>query len=145
MNQPLATPPASLFDGAHANVGRFSGPIPIVNLGGPGLERFRLKEWHYTAVTTERHFVAFAIVQLGYVANFFAYVVDRRRPSRSHVVEHLIPLGRGLTFARSSTSGQTRYKHGDDRVGIEYRDDGFSVSLDVTIDGHVARLQLPNC
>jgi hypothetical protein len=131
----LPPPPSSLFDGVRPNLGRFAGPIPIVNLGGSGLARLRLKEWHYTAVTTERHFVAFAIVQLGYVANFFAYVVDRRRPDRAHSIETLIPLGRGLSFARSSVDGQTSYRHGDSRVVVDYRADGHTVGIDALVDG----------
>jgi len=131
----MTSPPTSLFDGGRPNLGRFSGPVPIVNLTRKGLAHFRLKEWHYTAITTERHFVAFALVQLGYVANVFAYVVDRMRPHRAHVVETLVPLGRGLSFASSSTSGTTRYAHGRDRLDVVYRDDGFSVRVDLGIDG----------
>lgn len=127
--------PATLFEAGHPNVGRFEGPIGIVNLGGRGLERFRLKEWHYTAVTTERHFVAVAMVQLGYVANLFAYVVDRRRPQRAAMAERIVPLGRGLRFAASSTSGETRFAHGDDRVRVAYRPDGFTITLSLDLDG----------
>lgn len=136
MTEPTLLPaPASLFSGTRPNVGRYSGPIPIVNLGGSGLTRFRLKEWHYTAITTDRFFVAFAVVQLGYAANLFAYVVDRQRPSRAHTIERVIPLGRGLKFARSSTSGVTRYRHRDESITIEHRDEGFTITIDLPIDG----------
>lgn len=131
----LETPPTSLFDGGRPNLGRFSGPVPIVNLTRNGFDRFRLKEWHYTSITTERHFVAFAMVQLGYAANVFAYVVDRRRPLRAHVVETVVPFGRGMSFASSSTSGTTRYERSRDRIEVTHRENGFSVRIDLGIDG----------
>lgn len=123
--------PAAIYDGGHPNIGRFDGPIGLVNLGGKGLERFRLKEWHYTSVTTERHFAAVALVQLGYAANLFAYVVDRRRPQRPAMTEMVIPLGRGLSFANSSTAGETRFERGRDRVRASHRPDGFTLTVDL--------------
>lgn len=136
MTSPTLLPaPHAIFDAGHPNLGRFDGPIDLVNLGGGGLRRLRLKEWHYTAVTTDTHFVAVALVQLGYVANFFAYVVDRQRPERPALTEVLLPLGRGLQFASSSTQGETRFDHGRDRLRAIQRPDGFSITLDIGVDG----------
>lgn len=131
----LPAAPSAVFEGGHPNLGPFAGAIPNVDFAGGTLRRLRLKEWHYTAITTERHFVAVALVQLGYVANFFAYVVDRKRPERPAMTERLIPFGRGLRFAASSLSGETRFEHGRDRLRAVQRPDGFAISIDVDLDG----------
>ena len=79
---PLGDPPPRLHERGRFAFGRYRAPIddPAIPLGPFG--RLRQKEWHYTAVTTETHYVAVAVVQLGYAANAFAYAVDRRDPSR---------------------------------------------------------------
>lgn len=134
-SSPLAAPPASIFEGGRPNLGRFAGPLPVVELERTGLSHLRLKEWHYTSITTEQHFVAFAMVQLGYVANVFAYVVDRRRPARARMMETLVPFGRGLDFAPSSVAGTTHYRRGRDRIAVTHRESGFSVRIDLAVDG----------
>ena len=56
----------------------------------------------------DEHFLG--VVQLGYVANLFAYAVDRVQNGK--VMEHgvLSPLGRALTFAPSSASGKSTWE-----------------------------------
>jgi hypothetical protein len=112
----LLDPPPAVIEQGKPRVGRFRAPVPVVNINGGGLARMRLKEWHYTAITTQDYFVAFAVVQLGYVANVFAYVVPRARPSRVKQLELVVPLGRGLEFAPSSTHGTTRFARGVNEI-----------------------------
>ena len=116
MTEPTLLPaPASLFSGTRPNVGRYSGPIPIVNLGGSGLTRFRLKEWHYTAITTDRFFVAFAVVQLGYAANL------RRRPAAALARPH----DRACDSPRSGTQIRAKlyvWRHALSTPGREHHD-----------------------
>lgn len=80
---------------------------------------WRLKEWHYLSVATPKHFLALAVVQVGYVANLFAYVVDRADPSRPWQCEHLSPLGRALQFGPSSLAGETRWQSDGAQVRIQ--------------------------
>ncbi len=63
-------------------VGSYRGGLPRVDLGalaGGVLRRIaRAKRWMYVAAASDEVFVAMAIVRLGYAANAFAYVLDRR-------------------------------------------------------------------
>lgn len=97
--------------------GRWRTPIAHPDLGRRGLQWLRLKEWHYTSVNAERVFLAFGLVQLGYVANVFLYLVDKQRPTVAHQYVALSPLGRGLDFAPSSIQGETSWR----RKGAEIR------------------------
>lgn len=135
----LPPPPAAVDEGGRIRFGRYAGPIPYVNFGAGRTDFFRKKEWHYTAITTQRHFVAFAVVQLGYVANVFSYVVDRARPETPRTMEALLPLGRGLSFGESSLEGRTLLDRPGQHIDVRYRPDGFHVELDLDVDG--ARLR----
>lgn len=107
MSEFSTAPPAAWQGGAY-QFGRFSGPIADPNIRVPGrFGKLRLKEWHYLSATSERWFVAFALVQLGYVANAFAYVIDREDPANKREFEALSPGGKALSFAKSSTDGVT--------------------------------------
>ncbi len=114
--------------------GRFEGAIASPAIDAAGALRFRLKEWHYLSVVTDRWFVAFGLVQLGYVAQLFAYVVDRSAPTRRNEVERISPLGRALRMAESSTRGTTTFEGGGHRVEIASAN-GFVVELDVAMPG----------
>ncbi len=80
------------------------------------MSRFRLKEWCYQSIATPEVFIAFAIVQLGYVAQAFVYVIDRKTLVR-HQAEVMSPLGRGLQMAPSSIGGTSRFRSA--RLDIE--------------------------
>jgi hypothetical protein len=130
----LPTPPDSFHRWTGFSFGRYRGAFaePVIEV--EGLRRYRLKEWHYLSVVTERHFVALGLVQLGYLAQLFAYVVDRRIPSHPWEAEILSPLGRGLHMAPSSIRGVTTFRRGADRVNVAYQD-GFHVDLALSVDG----------
>ncbi len=135
----LEQPPHRAVQDGQVLYGRYRHPIPRPNIGATGrLGRLRLKEWHYTSVTTDRLFVAFGLVQLGYLANAFCYVVDRRDPTRSFEFESISPLGRGLRFAPSSVLGKTHWHHAGADILVSW-DRGWKVSLDVPLDA--GRLQ----
>lgn len=131
----LETPPYRAVDGRRVHYGRYSQPIPRPNIDVPGhLGKLRLKEWHYTSVLTERFFFAFGLVQLGYVANAFCYLVDRQAPKKLHQYEALAPLGRGLRFAPSSILGLTRWKRGRARIAVGW-DKGWGINMSVPLSG----------
>jgi hypothetical protein len=125
--------PSRICDGAETHTGRFSGAIAEPNITAPG-GRWRLKEWNYLSLTTETHFVAFAVVQLGYAANMFCYVVDRRSRAMWQT-EALAPLGRGLHIAPSSLSGTTIWQRAGQRIEIAAIARGWRATLDLQLDG----------
>jgi hypothetical protein len=62
--------------------GSYRGGLPSVDLrgmGGGALHRVkRAKRWMYFAAASDEVYVALAIVRLGYAANAFTYVLDRK-------------------------------------------------------------------
>jgi hypothetical protein len=125
MVSPTKSPGRIVDPDGTVHVGWFDGPFAETNLAeapvrhllsplrGTSLafverayRRWRLKRWHYTSVVTDRVFFACAVVDLGYVGNAFAYVVDRQTGEK-HEHNALAPLGRGLSMAESSTDGRT--------------------------------------
>ncbi len=125
--------PSRICEGTETHIGRFLGAIANPNVTAPG-GRWRLKEWSYLSLATETHFVAFAVVQLGYVANLFCYVVDRR----SHAfwqTEALAPLGRGLLFAESSLHGTTIWQRGENHLEITAIPSGWRATLALNLAG----------
>lgn len=96
----LPLPPGQIRVGDAWQFGRYVKPFAHPDFGNPLLTRFRLKEWHYSSFATDDWFFAVGLVQLGYVANAFAYLVDRRRPTLpARQFEALSPLGSALRFA----------------------------------------------
>lgn len=129
------TPPAHARNADGWAFGRYRAPIPDPDLGVTGLRRWRQKEWHYSALTTDRWFVGFGLVQLGYVANAFVYAVDRQQPARPLEHEALSPLGTALRFAPSSVAGSTRWRRGADELSIRWDGRGWHVRMDIPLEG----------
>ncbi len=130
----LPPPPAAAYERGQWRYGRYAGAIANPNIRRGILPRLRCKEWHYTSVSSPRLFLAFGLVQLGYAANAFVYVVDRKRPSQALEYEALSPLGQGLRFAPSSILGTTRWRKGGNEVRVSYRR-GWDISLDLNLQG----------
>lgn len=130
----LTDPPEQAQTGDRFAFGRYRHPIPEPFFGTSLRQRFRLKEWHYCSVMTDRWFVAFGLVQLGYVANAFLYLVDRERPEPAHEFEAMAPLGLGTRFAPSSIDGSTRFRHRGGRIEIVY-DEGWQTRIDLKVEG----------
>ncbi len=87
---PLEPPPASILDAdGSPQHGTFAGPLGRVSfdhLRTPPLYRhpWRIahhKKWLYTLVVSRSFLIAVAVVDLGYIANAFITVVDRRTRS----------------------------------------------------------------
>ncbi len=132
-------PPVAARVGRSYAYGRYRHPIADPNVRWEGLGgKFRVKEWHYSALTSERWFVAFALVQLGYVANAFCYVVDREQPKEKREYSALSPLGKALRFAPSSISGESTWQLGSDRIRVQY-DARWQVELDLSLQGKPLR------
>lgn len=132
----LPDPPrAARIDGVW-QWGRYRHPIPSPDLGVSWVRRFRLKEWHYVSVVTDRLYVALGLVQLGYAANAFLYLVDRKQQAAvAREYESLSVLGRHLRFAESSVKGETVWRHRDADVRIAAR--ASSARSSVQVSGEV--------
>lgn len=127
--------PAQAFAGGQYAWGRYRQPVVVPNVRAAGaMGKYRLKEWHYHSLVTDQWFLGLAVVQLGYLANAFCYLVDRKDPGRKYEYEALLPLGKGLTFAESSVSGTTRLENRKDRVVFSCGKT-WGVSLDLPLAG----------
>lgn len=79
MSSPLEDAPTTALGPSGIRFGRYKGPIdsPDFELGLRW--RGRLKEWHYSSVSTPRVFFAFGVVRLGFATNVFVYWLDHER------------------------------------------------------------------
>jgi hypothetical protein len=127
LTQPLPTPERIVERDGQVHTGWFERPFVVANLGdadpfaggsgggigrllggvtGRSLRALRLKQWHYTSVVTDRVLFACAVVDIGYVGNAFAYVVDRAT-GRTFEYATLTPAAAGITIASNSIDGTT--------------------------------------
>jgi len=130
----LPEAPRSVIAADRWQLGVYRTPFEAVDMNATGWKRYRLKEWHYLSFTTDEWFVALGLVQLGYVANLFAYAVDRVQLTTA--VEHgaLSPLGLALSFAPSSVRGRTSWRSRGATVSIT-ANAGWDVELDIPLGG----------
>jgi len=80
----------------------------------PLLNRLRLKEWDYYALTTPEYFFSVAVSHIGYLGLAFAYYIDF---AAKKMMENTIatPFGQGCTLPRTSEAGDIHYhQHGVD-------------------------------
>ncbi|MDP8254883.1 MAG: DUF2804 domain-containing protein [Candidatus Alcyoniella australis] len=75
---------------------------------GP-LNRLRLKEWDYYAVTTPQCFFSVTVANIGYIGLVFAYMIDFESLRIDHA-QAVTPLGLGCTMPRSSENGDIRFR-----------------------------------
>lgn len=134
----LSDPPRTARIRGAWQYGRYRAPIEHPAIGDEKpWQRLRLKEWHYASVTTDRWFVALAVVNLGYAAEGFCYVVDRRDGTHAEWAAIAPPLV-VTSFAPSSVRGTTRMARGRDRIELTARD-GWDVEVDVDLRGERLR------
>ena len=142
MNDHLPDPPDRASGRSGFRWGRYRKPIPLPDVQPRGrLGRFRLKEWCFLSVTTDDWFVAFAIVQLGYVGNAFCYVVDRRDSTRAWEYEAITPLGAGVRIAPSSVAGRSRFEWRGARADVRWTG-AWEVQLDLPLERASERRRL---
>ena len=130
----LDTAPSCAKSGDTYHFGRYKEAISTPNIDAPGLlASWKLKRWHYQSVLTPQYFFAFALVDLGYAAKVFAYLVDRAHLTEKKEYSCLSPLARGLEFADSSVCGQSVWEEGPNRLSVSYRN-GWHVDVDLLLD-----------
>ena len=74
------------------------------------LQRFRIKRWDYYAVFTPNRFFSATIADLGYAGNIFVYTIDFSS-LELHEEGLVIPLGKGISLPRNSTSGDAHFEN----------------------------------
>ena len=137
----LGTPPDVVVDPVTRapRVGSFRGPLPRVDLGPLGKSPlFRVthhKRWVYVAISTDEVFAAVAIAHLGYLANAFAFVLDR---ARGEVVVDRSAIG--PAFAGSVEHGDggaldASFRLPGTRARLLRFDGGLRSQLDVEMKG----------
>lgn len=83
-------------------------------------QRFRIKRWDYYAVFTPQRFFSATIADLGYAGNIFVYTLDFAT-HELHEEGLVIPLGRGITLPRNSTTGESHFE--DKRAKLHFSAD----------------------
>lgn len=129
---PLPEAPRSLSIDGQWQFGIYRSPFANAGIETTGYRRYRLKEWHYLSFTTDAWYVAVGLVQMGYVASIFAYVVDRKGAGRRFEFRALSPLGRSARIAPSSLRGTTSWKSRKASLSVSARD-GWDVDLDLPL------------
>ncbi|HET9237426.1 MAG TPA: DUF2804 domain-containing protein [Oligoflexus sp.] len=94
------------------------------------LRALRLKEWHFLSLDHTDIFLAFAVAQLGYVSNLFAYAVDKRT-GKIYEWGARLPLGRGLSFGSSSIEGRTVWRSRGCALDIVNEKTAWDVKLEL--------------
>jgi hypothetical protein len=124
----LSSPPADVVDpGTGApRFGSYRGPLPRVELGAlaggrlPRLRRLvREKRWMYAAISADPLLLGIAVVDLGYLANAFAFVFDRR--AGRMVADHTA-LGPGPVASVNELAGaghHARFAFAGNEVAIQ--------------------------
>lgn len=129
----LRPAPLQIHQEGVPQLGQFVGAIaqPDVEVTGG---KWRLKRWVYLSLLTETEFLALAIVQLGYAANLFAYVVDLQT-GQMRQTESLAPLGLGLQMAPGPLAGQSVWQRGQNRVAVTGNSSGWTLDVDLSLEG----------
>ena len=116
---PLLSP-----DGSLASVGWARQPILDCNLENAQfydlhfMQPFRIKRWDYYALFTPRYFFSATIADLGYAGNIFVYMMDLESGDL-HEESLVIPLGKGISLPRNSTSGISHFE--SKNVSLDFR------------------------
>jgi hypothetical protein len=97
------------------------------------------KRWIFLGVSNKDVIFGLAVVHLGYLANLFAYVFDRKQKKLMAERDIIVPSGFGVDFSGSSLQGSAAFKSGGVTAGIVINPNmlkldadlgaGFSVNL----------------
>lgn len=122
-------------DGKLAQIGWSRQPILECNLEDAhfytlhSLQRYRIKRWDYYAVFTPQRFFSATIADLGYAGNIFVYTLDFAT-YELHEEGLVIPLSRGISLPRDSTSGDAHFANSHARLDFLLTTEGRHISVD---------------
>jgi hypothetical protein len=134
--QTLLTQPGKLLNpqGSLSQVGWSPQPLLDCNLEDAHFytfkpfQRFRIKRWDYYALFTPRTFFSATIADLGYAGNIFVYVMDFAS-GELHEEGLVVPLSKGLTLPRNSTSGESSFENKQARLNFKVVPAGRELSV----------------
>ena len=121
-----AAPAKLIGDEGRPVFGIFGEAIPMLNLRRfdyrsvapgpfrllPKLARVAVKQWQYMGLVSERMIIGAAVVDIGYVANSFAYAYDRETGTMREF-EFTDPVKKHTRISESSIKGISEYRaHG---------------------------------
>jgi hypothetical protein len=138
MSRSLSPPPASLLDpSSHAPAfGSFRGPLPQpVDLSALGVNRLarlaKEKRWTYFALVADPLLIGIGIVDLGYVANAFAFAYERGSGGLAVDRTALGPPLSGRVNDRSGEGHRAEFSWGGARARIERQQGSAIYAIDV--------------
>jgi hypothetical protein len=76
------------------------------------------KQWIFLGASCREAVFGLAIVNLGYLANLFAYVFDRQSGRITEQRDIIVPFGLGTSFAGSGAAGSVSFSSGGATAGI---------------------------
>jgi hypothetical protein len=92
-------------------------PDDVRVLPGRRLNRYRLKEWDYYAVTTKTHFFAISVADVGYIGLVFAHLLDfQTKEFKEKMI--VTPFGSGCRLPQSSEPGDVHFEKGGVKVNF---------------------------
>jgi hypothetical protein len=120
------TEPSTLLnpDGTLTQVGWARHPLLDCNLEDARfyrsrmLQRWRIKRWDYYGINTPTHYFSITLADLGYAGQVFAYLIELQTGDY-HEETVTVPLSRGITLPRNSTTGTSHFDDGKVRVTLE--------------------------
>jgi len=121
----IDTPPTSALDPNGSFVyGRYRRPLTGLDYeratGSYWHPYFTLKQWQYNSINTNKYYIGIAIAQLGYLANGFAYIVDKTS-MKKYEFTALSPFGIAVkAFPMDSTHGCSEWDGHGARIKLCY-------------------------
>jgi len=116
--------------------GVFGGEIEELNMGAYNAlsslaKKVRAKRWRFVGVFHPEIVAGIAVVDMGYIASTFAYAFDIKT---CEIVEFraVNPLGVGCCISDNSKVGEATFKHGKNRVEIQWGLDNGAGKVDVS-------------
>jgi hypothetical protein len=96
--------------------------------------KHRIKQWEYVGLMNSDIIFGMAIIRLGYMCNFFAYLFDRRS-SRITEYQMLSPGGGAARFEGTSQAGNMTFKKA--KTSIRVSGDSQTLAVEGSADGEL--------
>jgi hypothetical protein len=92
-------------------------PENIALFRSPFLNRIRLKEWDYYAVTARDFFFSATVAHIGYAGNVFVYFIDFKKKT---CIEKAVitPFGKGCVLPRTSEEGDIGFSNNNVNISF---------------------------
>jgi hypothetical protein len=115
------------------NLGWFAEPFQIVNpeAAFPGIfKALRKKEWQFFSFVSQQYVICFAVIDTGYLSNFFAFAFDMQTKDYWEYGK-AVPCSKASSISKNSLSGSTIFKADNCNLKIENNPDQKAHSIDL--------------